>query len=95
MFLRLVLLHVPFWINISEVGVKTLKSLHTSKFNLGVNHFVLKLTTTTLSGQLFICSNFNFGDRLRSLMEMCILIPGSSLKHGGASSKQVEDSSFF
>lgn len=39
MFLRLVLLHVPFWINISEVGVKTLKSLHTSKFDLGVNNF--------------------------------------------------------
>ncbi|WZY87408.1 hypothetical protein YC2023_044143 [Brassica napus] len=26
--------------------------------------------------------------KLRSFMEMCILIPGSSLKHGGASSKQ-------
>lgn len=33
---------------------------------------------------------FVFGDRLRSFMEMCILIPGSSLKHGGISSKQVK-----
>lgn len=39
MFLRLVLLHAPFWINISEVGVTTLKSLHTSKFDLGVHNF--------------------------------------------------------
>ncbi|VVB06715.1 unnamed protein product [Arabis nemorensis] len=55
------------------------------------NVFEISPVTRALLDQHIRGWNENFKDlayKLRSFMEMCILIPGSSLKHGGASSKQ-------
>ncbi|CAH2062968.1 unnamed protein product [Thlaspi arvense] len=55
------------------------------------NVFEISSVTRALLDQHIRGWSENFKElayKLRSLMEMCILIPGSSLKHGGASSKQ-------
>ncbi|CAH8349398.1 unnamed protein product [Eruca vesicaria subsp. sativa] len=56
------------------------------------NVFEISSVTRALLDQHIRGWSENFKElayKLRSFMEMCILIPGSSLKHGGASSKQV------
>ncbi|XP_019101765.1 PREDICTED: uncharacterized protein LOC104788671 isoform X2 [Camelina sativa] len=55
------------------------------------NVFEISSVTRALLDQHIRGWSENFKElayKLRSFMEMCILIPGSSLKHGGASSKQ-------
>ncbi|XP_020882096.1 probable protein phosphatase 2C 51 isoform X2 [Arabidopsis lyrata subsp. lyrata] len=55
------------------------------------NVFEISSVTRALLDQHIRGWSENFKElayKLRSLMEMCILIPGSSLKHGGASAKQ-------